>query len=42
MCLPGGVDADTAAELARAARRLCPCSKATLGNIPVTINAVAV
>ncbi|MGW2036131.1 organic hydroperoxide resistance protein [Streptomyces spinosus] len=38
----GGVDTDTAGELARAAHQLCPYSKATRGNIPVTVNAVAV
>ncbi|MEU4096857.1 Ohr family peroxiredoxin [Streptomyces sp. NPDC026673] len=38
----GGVDQDMATELANAAHRLCPYSKATRGNIPVTINATAV
>ncbi|WP_033216223.1 Ohr family peroxiredoxin [Kitasatospora phosalacinea] len=38
----GGVDQETATELGDAAHRLCPYSKATRGNIPVTINATAV
>ncbi|MGW3247931.1 organic hydroperoxide resistance protein [Streptomyces sp. NPDC001070] len=38
----GGVDQDTATELANAAHQLCPYSKATRGNIPVIINATAV
>ncbi|MFJ8361766.1 Ohr family peroxiredoxin [Streptomyces sp. NPDC093984] len=38
----GGVDEPTAVELANAAHQLCPYSKATRGNIPVTINATAV
>ncbi|MGW3730354.1 organic hydroperoxide resistance protein [Streptomyces sp. NPDC000851] len=38
----GGVDQDQATELADAAHQLCPYSKATRGNIPVTINATAV
>ncbi|GHJ37010.1 Ohr family peroxiredoxin [Streptomyces sp. TS71-3] len=38
----GGVDQDTAAELGAAAHRICPYSKATRGNIPVTVKAVAV
>ncbi|WP_306511569.1 MULTISPECIES: OsmC family protein [Streptomyces] len=38
----GGVDQDGATELANAAHQLCPYSKATRGNIPVTINATAV
>ncbi|MCC9311724.1 Ohr family peroxiredoxin [Kitasatospora sp. RB6PN24] len=38
----GGVDQETATELAEAAHQLCPYSKATRGNIPVTVNAVAV
>ncbi|MGW4752294.1 organic hydroperoxide resistance protein [Streptomyces chartreusis] len=38
----GGVDRETAAELGAAAHRICPYSKATRGNIPVTINATAV
>ncbi|MFC9910897.1 organic hydroperoxide resistance protein [Streptomyces sp. NPDC059862] len=38
----GGVDQDQATELANAAHQLCPYSKATRGNIPVTINATAV
>ncbi|MFD7711191.1 Ohr family peroxiredoxin [Streptomyces sp. NPDC059786] len=37
----GGVDQPTAAELGAAAHRICPYSKATRGNIPVTINATA-
>ncbi|MFJ7909140.1 organic hydroperoxide resistance protein [Kitasatospora sp. NPDC096204] len=38
----GGVDQRTAEELAEAAHRICPYSKATRDNIPVTIEAVAV
>ncbi|MGD1218338.1 MULTISPECIES: organic hydroperoxide resistance protein [Streptomyces] len=38
----GGVDQDMATELAHAAHQICPYSKATRGNIPVTINATAV
>ncbi|MET9179067.1 Ohr family peroxiredoxin [Kitasatospora aureofaciens] len=38
----GGVDQETAVELGNAAHRICPYSKATRGNIPVTINATAV
>lgn len=38
----GGVDQETATELGNAAHQLCPYSKATRGNIPVTINATAV
>ncbi|MGW3074714.1 MULTISPECIES: organic hydroperoxide resistance protein [unclassified Kitasatospora] len=38
----GGVDQRTAEELAEAAHLICPYSKATRGNIPVTIEAVAV
>ncbi|MGW4774524.1 organic hydroperoxide resistance protein [Nocardia sp. NPDC004278] len=38
----GGVDQRTAEELAEAAHQTCPYSKATRGNIPVTINATAV
>jgi Ohr subfamily peroxiredoxin len=38
----GGVDQQTATELAHAAHQICPYSKATRGNIPVTINATAV
>jgi len=38
----GGVDQKTAIELGDAAHQGCPYSKATRGNIPVTINAVAV
>ncbi|MFE1310613.1 organic hydroperoxide resistance protein [Streptomyces sp. NPDC058755] len=34
----GGVDQHTARELAEAAHEICPYSKATRGNIPVTIN----
>ncbi|MEW2808631.1 hypothetical protein AB0929_16215 [Streptomyces massasporeus] len=30
-----------AAELGAAAHRICPCSKATRGNIPVIVTAVA-
>ncbi|WP_121714501.1 organic hydroperoxide resistance protein [Streptomyces sp. E5N91] len=37
----GGVDQATAQELAEAAHQICPYSKATRGNIPVTINAAA-
>ncbi|MEU6423106.1 organic hydroperoxide resistance protein [Streptomyces spiralis] len=37
----GGVDQQTAEELAHAAHQICPYSKATRGNIPVTINAAA-
>ncbi|WP_440102685.1 organic hydroperoxide resistance protein [Streptosporangium sp. H16] len=37
----GGVDARTADELGAAAHQLCPYSKATRGNIPVTIRATA-
>ncbi len=37
----GGVDQATATELAHAAHQICPYSKATRGNIPVTINAAA-
>ncbi|MFG2906749.1 MULTISPECIES: Ohr family peroxiredoxin [unclassified Kitasatospora] len=35
----GGVDQATAEELAQAAHRICPYSKATRGNIPVVIHA---
>ncbi|MFI6063376.1 Ohr family peroxiredoxin [Streptomyces sp. NPDC051286] len=35
----GGVDQATAEELAHAAHQICPYSKATRDNIPVTINA---
>ncbi|MFF4820566.1 organic hydroperoxide resistance protein [Kitasatospora sp. NPDC001309] len=38
----GGVDQETATELAHAAHRICPYSKATRGNIPVTVQATAV
>ncbi|GAA3784185.1 organic hydroperoxide resistance protein [Streptomyces chiangmaiensis] len=38
----GGVDQQTATELGDAAHQTCPYSKATRGNIPVTINATAV
>jgi Ohr subfamily peroxiredoxin len=38
----GGVDQPTAEELAGAAHQICPYSKSTRGNIPVTINATAV
>ncbi|WP_409467895.1 organic hydroperoxide resistance protein [Streptomyces sp. HC307] len=37
----GGVDQATAEELAQAAHQICPYSKATRDNIPVTINASA-
>ncbi|MCK2220363.1 Ohr family peroxiredoxin [Actinomadura sp. ATCC 31491] len=37
----GGVDERTAAELGEAAHRICPYSKATRGNIPVTVRASA-
>lgn len=37
----GGVDQATAEELVQAAHQLCPYSKATRGNIPVTLNATA-
>ncbi|WAZ26482.1 hypothetical protein STRCI_008063 [Streptomyces cinnabarinus] len=37
-----GVDHQTATELGAAAHQICPYSKATRGNIPVTINATAV
>ncbi|MFB6940428.1 organic hydroperoxide resistance protein [Streptomyces sp. NPDC056237] len=35
----GGVDQATAEELAHAAHQICPYSKATRDNIPVTLNA---
>ncbi|MFF1836984.1 organic hydroperoxide resistance protein [Streptomyces sp. NPDC058231] len=38
----GGVTQDEARELAEAAHQICPYSKAVRGNVPVTINAVAV
>jgi Ohr subfamily peroxiredoxin len=38
----GGVDQPTAELLTEAARQLCPYSKATRGNIPVTLVATAV
>ncbi|MCT9930728.1 organic hydroperoxide resistance protein [Planotetraspora sp. A-T 1434] len=38
----GGVDQQTAEELGAAAHQLCPYSRATRGNIPVTIRATAV
>jgi Ohr subfamily peroxiredoxin len=38
----GGADQATAEELADAAHGICPYSKATRGNIPVTIKASAV
>ncbi|MFD7872877.1 organic hydroperoxide resistance protein [Streptomyces sp. NPDC059766] len=38
----GGVDQQTATELVEAAHQACPYSKATNGNIPVTVNATAV
>ncbi|SEO96853.1 organic hydroperoxide resistance protein [Actinacidiphila rubida] len=37
----GGVDQATAEELAHAAHQICPYSKATRGNIPVTLHATA-
>ncbi|CCK24619.1 hypothetical protein BN159_0240 [Streptomyces davaonensis JCM 4913] len=37
----GGVDQATAEELAHAAHQICPYSKATRDNIPVTITATA-
>lgn len=37
----GGVDRRTAQELADAAHRICPYSKATRGNVPVVIDARA-
>ncbi|MET7694912.1 organic hydroperoxide resistance protein [Streptomyces sp. NPDC005483] len=37
----GGVDQATAQQLAEAAHQICPYSKATRGNVPVTINAAA-
>lgn len=37
----GGVDQATAQELAQAAHRICPYSKATRDNVPVVINAAA-
>ncbi|MFF8844320.1 organic hydroperoxide resistance protein [Streptomyces sp. NPDC015127] len=37
----GGVDQETATELGAAAHRICPYSKATRGNIPVTVHATA-
>ncbi|MEU8928382.1 Ohr family peroxiredoxin [Streptomyces sp. NPDC048409] len=37
----GGVDDATAAELGAAAHGICPYSKATRGNIPVTVDATA-
>ncbi|MFE7708509.1 organic hydroperoxide resistance protein [Streptomyces sp. NPDC057486] len=37
----GGVDQATAEELAHAAHQICPYSKATRDNVPVTINASA-
>jgi Ohr subfamily peroxiredoxin len=38
----GGVDQQTAQELADAAHQICPYSKATRGNIAVTVTATAV
>ncbi|NUP51233.1 MAG: Ohr family peroxiredoxin [Catenulispora sp.] len=35
----GGVDQQTAEELAAAAHQICPYSKSTRGNIPVVVNA---
>ena len=37
----GGVDQATATQLGAAAHRICPYSKATRGNIPVTVHATA-
>ncbi|MGV9241143.1 Ohr family peroxiredoxin, partial [Streptomyces nigra] len=37
----GGVDQATAQQLAEAAHQICPYSKATRGNVPVTIKAAA-
>ncbi|MET8809085.1 osmotically inducible protein OsmC [Streptomyces sp. NPDC004546] len=37
----GGVDDATAQEFAHAAHQICPYSKATRDNVPVTINAGA-
>ncbi|MER6165546.1 Ohr family peroxiredoxin [Streptomyces violaceorubidus] len=37
----GGVDQATAQQLAEAAHQICPYSKATRGNVPVSINAAA-
>jgi Ohr subfamily peroxiredoxin len=37
----GGVDQATAQQLAEAAHQICPYSKATRGNLPVTIDAAA-
>ncbi|MFE6767080.1 hypothetical protein [Streptomyces sp. NPDC057689] len=37
----GGVDRATAQQLADAAHQICPYSKATRGNIPVSIRAAA-
>ncbi|MGW1541943.1 hypothetical protein ACWCPM_17215 [Streptomyces sp. NPDC002309] len=37
----GGVDQDTAQELADAAHQICPYSKATRGNVEVRIHATA-
>lgn len=36
-----GVELDQAQELAEAAHQVCPYSKATRGNVPVTVKAVA-
>lgn len=38
----GGVDQDTATALTEAAHQVCPYSRATRGNVPVTINTTAV
>jgi osmotically inducible protein OsmC len=35
-----GVDADTAQQLVEAAHQVCPYSKATRGNVPVTVKGV--
>ncbi|MCF3131568.1 organic hydroperoxide resistance protein, partial [Streptomyces olivochromogenes] len=37
----GGVDQATAEELTQAAHQICPYSKATRDNIPVTLNPIA-
>jgi Ohr subfamily peroxiredoxin len=36
-----GVDAETAQQLVEAAHEVCPYSKATRGNVPVTVTGVA-
>jgi len=35
-----GVDADTAQQLVEAAHQVCPYSKATRGNVPVTVTGI--